>query len=113
RFIYGNGWGNGQPDGIYYAFCDEADCTAPGSWVLGRALVGPADRTTSGESASLVFDGDKPRAVIRVSTSGLPTGVIYLACDFDCESPSSWSSVELPYPGDRMWGSWDLALDAA
>jgi hypothetical protein len=63
RFAYGNGWGNGQPNGIYYAWCDDADCTQRGSWQRTRALVGPDNVTTSGEAASLAFEGDRPRMV--------------------------------------------------
>jgi hypothetical protein len=113
RFAYGNGWGNGQPNGIYYAFCDAADCTQPDSWQRTRALVGPDNVTTSGEAASLVFDGTRPRMVINRYVSGLPAGLLYLACDAGCDETGNWSAAELAPPGDKAWVSWDLALDAA
>jgi hypothetical protein len=113
RFAYGNGYGNGQPIGIYYAACDAADCTQPGSWQLTRAVAAPPYVTLSGEAASLAFDGDKPRMVISRYESGLPTGLVYLACDADCDQTDSWSATEIARPGDRAWASWDLALDAA
>ena len=112
RFAYGNDWGNGQPNGIYYAWCDEADCTQPGSWQRSRALIGPDNVSTSGEAASLAFDGDKPRMVISHYVSGLPTDLIYLACDADCEQTESWAATEIASPADKAWASWDLALDA-
>jgi hypothetical protein len=111
RFAYGNAWGNGQPNGIYYTWCDEADCTQPGSWQRIRALIGPDNVTTSGEAASLAFDGDKPRMVISRYVSGLPAGLLYLACDADCDQTESWSATEIAPPGDKAWASWDLALD--
>jgi hypothetical protein len=113
RFVYGNGWGNGRPNGIYYAWCDAADCAQPDSWQLTRAYVGPDNVTTSGEAASLAFDGDKPRMVINRYTSGLPTGVLYLSCDGQCDATDGWQATELPPPGARAWTSWDLALDSA
>jgi len=113
RFAYGNGWGNGQPNGIYYAWCDDANCTQLGAWQRTRALVGPDNVTTSGEAASLAFDGDKPRMVISRYVSGLPTGLVYLTCDAGCDQTDSWSATEIAPPADKAWASWDLALDAA
>lgn len=113
RFAYGNGWGNGQPNGIYYAWCDAADCTQPGSWQRTRAMIGPSNVTLSGEAASLAFAGDRPRMVIRSYVSGLPAGLVYLACEADCDQTDNWSAMEVAPPGERAWASWDLALDAA
>ena len=113
RFAYGNGWGNGQPNGIYYAWCDDANCTQLGAWQRTRALVGPDNVTTSGEAASLAFDGDNPRMVISRYVSGLPTGLVYLTCDAGCDQTDSWSATEIAPPADKAWASWDLALDAA
>jgi hypothetical protein len=113
RFAYGNGWGNGQPNGIYYASCDAADCTQPGSWQRTRAFVGPDNVTTSGEAASLVFDGARPHMVINRYVSGLPAGLLYLTCEAGCDETAGWRSAEIAPPGNRAWASWDLALDAA
>lgn len=112
RFIYSNGWGNGRPTAIYYAFCDASDCTQPGTW-QDSPIYGPLEgRTVTADYASLVFDGDKPRVITRLNLSGLPVGVNYHQCDQDCNTRDSWNSVELPNPNGIMWTNWDLALDA-
>jgi hypothetical protein len=113
RFVYANTWGNGEPNAIHYAYCDEADCTAPGSWSTGDMRLGPQYQTLGSDYVSLAFDGDHPRVVLRTTLSGLPDAVYYFACDaMECVSDEDWASVELPYPGDQQWANWDLALDA-
>ncbi|HEU5088666.1 MAG TPA: hypothetical protein VFT99_14520, partial [Roseiflexaceae bacterium] len=113
RFVYGNGWGNGQPDGIYYAWCDAADCTAQGSWQRTRAFVGEQYVTTAGEGASLAFAGDKPRVVINRTLTGIPADLLYLSCDADCDQTESWASMVVAPPANKAWKSWDLAINAA
>jgi hypothetical protein len=113
RFIYSNGWGNGRPTAVYYAFCDAADCTEPGSW-QETPIYGPIEgKTITSDYAALVFDGVKPRVVTRINYSGLPVHVDYLACDQQCDDPYSWSATTLGHPAGQQWASWDLALDAA
>jgi hypothetical protein len=76
RFVYGNGWGNGRPTAIYYAFCDAADCTQPGSWQEIN-IYGPIEyKTTTTDYSTLLFDGDKPRLLTRLNYSGLPVSLI-------------------------------------
>jgi hypothetical protein len=113
RFIYSNGWGNGRPTAIYYAFCDAADCTAPGSW-QETSIWGPiAGTTVTSDYATLVFDGDQPRVVTRVNYSGLPVRVDYFACDQQCDNQYSWNPTTLRHPEGQQWANWDLAVDAA
>lgn len=113
RFVYGNGWGNGRPTAMYYARCDAADCTEPGSWDESL-MFGPIEgRTITTDYATLLFDGDKPRVITRLNLSGLPVGVYYHACDAGCDNPHSWTETPLAFPADKMWANWDLALDAA
>jgi hypothetical protein len=113
RFVYSNGWGNGRPTAIYYAFCDAADCTEPGSW--GETTIhGPIEyKTVTADYATLVFAGDQPRVLTRVNYSGLPVRLDYFACEQACHTPESWNATTLNYPADQQWASWDLALDAA
>jgi hypothetical protein len=113
RFVYGNGWGNGRPTAIYYAFCDVADCTEAGSWQEVN-IWGPVEgKTTSADYATLRFAGDQPRVLTRLTYSGLPVSVEYYACDQACDQHDSWGSATIAHPdGDRQWASWDLALDA-
>jgi hypothetical protein len=111
RFAWGNGWGNGRRHGLYYTFCDEADCTQLDTW-QHTLLATLDDKTVSADYSSLVFDGDKPRFLTRINYSGLPVEVRYYACDFDCGSQANWGYSALPYPEDKQWVSWDLALDA-
>jgi hypothetical protein len=111
RFVWSNGWGNSRLHGVYYAFCDEADCTQPDTWQHGL-MATREDKTTTADYASLAFDGDRPRVLTRLNYSGLPVEVRYYECDLDCGSQDGWQYSALPYPDDKMWASWDLALDA-
>lgn len=111
RFVYSNGWGVGRPDGLYYAYCDAADCTQVGTWQETTIHTPIEYVTTTADYATLVFDGDRPRVLTRLNRSGLPVGIYYYACDAGCGSSSNWGETEIPYPSDRMWTSWDLALD--
>jgi hypothetical protein len=112
RFVYSNGWGIGKDTAIYYTACDAADCTQPGSW-KEVPIHGPIQyKTVTGDYASLVFDGDKPRVVSRLNLSGLPDGVFYYQCDEDCATSSIyWGYRRIKHPEGKMWANWDLALD--
>jgi hypothetical protein len=112
RFVYANGWGNGQPNAIHYAYCDAADCTEPGSWSIGKIMSGPSDRTLTIDYASLAFAGDKPRIVTRIRLTNMATDTVYFECDQDCDQDFNWSHVFLLNPNDNGWDSWDLAVDA-
>lgn len=112
RFVYGNGWGNGRPTAVYYAWCDETDCTEPGSWQQ-TIIYGPIEgRTITTDYATLVFDGDKPRVLTRLNLSGLPVSLDYYSCDANCDSGANWEAFTLSHPEGKMWANWDLALDA-
>src|SRR5262249_6494660 len=76
RFIFSNTWGNGQPDGIYYAYCDADDCTQPGTWSATPMMERVPNRTMSGGYASLAFDGIKPRVVIMRYSNSPSNGII-------------------------------------
>ncbi|MBC8077157.1 MAG: hypothetical protein H7Y32_13860, partial [Chloroflexales bacterium] len=111
RFVWSNGWGNSRSHGVYYAFCDEADCTQPDTWQHLQLAVRD-DKTTTADYATLVFDGDKPRLVTRINYSGLPVETLYYDCDGDCSQRYNWAYSVLPHPdGNKQWASWDLALD--
>jgi hypothetical protein len=112
RFVYGNSWGNGRTHGIYYAFCDAADCTDPAGW-QEALLETMQNKTISADYTALAFDGDQPRFVTRVTVSGLADRLAYFACDQGCDDPTSWASTALQHPEGRQWANWDLALDAA
>jgi hypothetical protein len=112
RFVYANGWGNGQPNAMYYAYCDAADCTEPGSWSTATMMSGPSDRTLTIDYASLVFAGDKPRVLTRLNLSGLPVDTIYFECDeLECSQDFDWRHVFLTHPEGKQWANWDLAVD--
>lgn len=113
RFVYGNGWGNGRPTAIYYAFCDAADCTEPGSWQEVN-IYGPIEfKTTTTDYSTLLFDGDKPRLITRLNYSGLPVSLLYMQCDQACDQHNSWHTAIVPHPdGNKQWANWDLVLDA-
>lgn len=113
RFVYGNGWGNGRPTAIYYAFCDAADCTEPGSWQEVN-IYGPIEyKTTTTDYSTLLFDGDKPRLLTRLNYSGLPVSLIYMQCEQACDQHDSWSTATVSHPeGNKQWANWDLLLDS-
>jgi hypothetical protein len=111
RFIWSHSFGNGRPNGIYYAFCDEADCTEPGSWQHTR-VAGLDDKSVTADYATLRFAGDSPHFLTRVNHSGLPVFVAYFACSQACDRPEAWESTTLNPPADKQWASWDLELDA-
>jgi hypothetical protein len=112
RFVYGNGWGNGRWPGIYYAFCDADDCTQPDTWEQS-VVESQQDKTVSADYSALVFDGDRPRFLTRVTVSGLAERVAYFVCDQGCNDPSGWVSTTLEHPEGQQWAGWDLALDSA
>jgi hypothetical protein len=111
RFVWSNSWGNSRRHGLYYASCDATDCTQLDTW-QHSLLHTLDDKTVTAGYSSLVFDGDKPRFVTRIEYSGLPVEVRYYACDAECQEPLSWSYSPIPYPDQRQWDNWDLALDA-
>jgi hypothetical protein len=114
RFIFSNSWGNGQPDGIFYAYCDATDCTQPGTWSTAPMMERVPNRTLSGGYASLAFAGTSPRVVIMRNLTSFGDGLFYFACDEqDCSQTTSWSNMELVHPEGKLWANWDLALDAA
>lgn len=113
RFVYGNGWGNGHPTAVYYAFCDAADCTEPESWQEVN-IWGPIEfKTTTIDYSTLLFAGDKPRILTRLNYGALPVALQYYECQQACDQQSSWSNTTIPHPdGNKQWANWDLALDA-
>ncbi|MEZ4867184.1 MAG: hypothetical protein R3C14_38020 [Caldilineaceae bacterium] len=113
RFVYGNGWGNGRPTAVYYAYCDAVDCTEPGSWAEVN-IWGPIEyKTTTIDYATLLFAGDQPRVLTRLNYSGLPVSLEYYQCNQACDQRESWSNTTIAHPdGNKQWASWDLALDA-
>ena len=110
RFVYSNGWGNGRPNGIYYAYCDAADCTEPGSWQETTVSFPVEFKTVTSDYAALVFDGTKPRVLTRYKESGLPVRLEYYACDAGCGERSGWARTILTHPESKQWANWDLAL---
>jgi hypothetical protein len=113
RYVYPNGWGNGRPSGIYYNFCDAADCTEPGSWQSLVISEPNPNKTVSSDYASLVFDGVRPRVLTRLNLSGLPVSLNYYWCDQFCDEQGGWGTAAISHPEGKMWANWDLALDAA
>lgn len=111
RFVWSNGWGNRRSHGLYYAFCDAAECLQPDSWQHLQLAVRDSSTTTA-DYASLVFDGDSPRLVTRINYSGLPVETRYYQCNRECDLRYNWDFSVLPHPdGNQQWASWDLALD--
>ena len=111
RFVYANGWGNGQPNAMHYAYCDADDCTEPGSWTTSTMMKGPANATLGIDYVSLAFAGDKPRLVTRLTLSGLAVDTLYFECDeVECAQDFDWRHVFLAHPGDMHWANWDLAV---
>ena len=111
RFVYSNSWGNGRHNGIWYALCDAADCTEPGSWRDVPIYFGADDKTTTSDNLTLKLFNDKPQVVTRLNTSGLADHVVYLTCESNCEDRLSWFSTPLLHPEAKGWASWDLELD--
>lgn len=111
RFVWSNGWGNRRSHGLYYAWCDAADCAQPDTW-QHLVLATRDDKTTTADYASLVFNGDKPRLVTRINYSGLPVETRYYECDRDCSYRYDWDYSVLRHPEGKQWANWDLALDA-
>jgi hypothetical protein len=112
RYIWSHSFGNGRPNGIYYAFCDEADCTEPGSWQHTR-VAGLDNKSVTADYATLRFDGDMPRVLTRVEHSGLPVFVAYFSCNEGCDQPDGWQTTTFGNAADNMmWAGWDLELDA-
>jgi hypothetical protein len=115
RFVYSNGWGNGQPIGVFYMYCDN-DCTANPAgdphWRQTPIYEGPIDRSLAFDYPSLTFTRDgRPRIVANVSFSGEAQGVYYLACDAGCGELAGWRGVRLGERGGGTAASWDLELD--
>ncbi|HMO58520.1 MAG TPA: hypothetical protein PKC19_14255, partial [Roseiflexaceae bacterium] len=110
RYVWSNGWGNNRLTGVYYAWCDAADCTQPESWQHGL-IANLANRTVTADYAVLLFHNDQPRVLTRINYSGLPVEVRYYECQLACQQSSDWWYSTLPHPADRQWASWDLALD--
>jgi hypothetical protein len=111
RFVWSNGWGNQRSSGLYYAYCDAADCTEPGSWQQAQ-LESLETKTVTADYATLVFDGIKPRVLTRMNYSGLPAEVRYYECNLDCSYRYDWWYSQLAHPAGKQWANWDLALDA-
>lgn len=110
RFIFGNGWGNGQPDGIFYMACDD-DCANQANWSKTPIYEGPEDKTLGINYPSLAFTSDgRPRAVGMMSLSGLDAGLLYFECDAGCEDQSGWTALAVDSEG--RYASWDIEVDA-
>jgi hypothetical protein len=115
RFVYSNGWGNGQPIGVFYMYCDSGCTTNPVSdphWRQTPIYEGPIDRSLAFDYPSLTFTrAGQPRIVANMSFSGEAQGLYYLACDAGCEELAGWRGVRLGERGGGVAASWDLELD--
>ncbi len=111
RFIYSNGWGNSDRNGVWDAYCIADDCTQPGAWTKHQIVLGPEFKTLTSDYTTLVFDGVKPRVLTRLNLSGLPDKLVYLSCEDGCDSNANWSQAPVLHPESKQWDSWDLALD--
>jgi hypothetical protein len=112
RFIFSNGWGAGYPEGVYYAYCDDA-CTDADNWYGTQIYQGPQYKTLSFDYPALKFTRDgSPRVIANVAFTGESQGVSYLACDTNCGDISGWEAVRLYDRGGGVSASWDLELDA-
>jgi hypothetical protein len=112
RFIFSNGWGAGYPEGVYYAYCDDA-CTNTDNWYGTPIYEGPQYKTLSFDFPSLTFtSAGAPRVIANVAFTGEARGVSYLECDDNCGDISGWSAVRLYDRGGGVSASWDLELDA-
>lgn len=112
RFVHSNSWGNGRQHGVYYSWCDAADCTMPDTW--DHVLLRTMDyKTVTADYMTLVFNkDDEARVLWRINHSGLPVYLEYVECDGECGFWNSWAGSRVPHPEGRMWANWDLALDA-
>lgn len=113
RFIYTYGWdGTGHPTGGYYAACD-ADCTFAESWTHTSIYEGPVNRSLGFDYPSLAFTSTgQPRVVANMAFSGTESqGVLYLACDENCNDISGWQALRLDERGGGTAASWDIELD--
>jgi|GEM_PF-1394371 len=110
RFVVGNGWGNGQPHGIFYLACDD-NCTAgAGSWTKTPIYEGPPYRTLGINYPSLAFTTDgRPRVVGMMTLTSTDSGLLYLECDNSCDEQASWSSLDID--PQAAFAGWDIEVD--
>lgn len=110
-----------EPDHIggFYTWC-EADCTggtpdAP-TWQEVDIGGGPDYDRDGYDLPALVYSSDdRPRMVVEVTTGDAGKermGIIYKACDADCDRSGSWTHTRIAERGYETYVSWDLALDA-
>lgn len=110
-----------EPDHIggFYTWC-ESDCASgtPEAPTWQEAYIGGG---TSGDTdiydlpALAYTSDDQPRMVVEVTTGDAGAermGIIYKACDADCDRSSSWTHTPIAVRGYETYVSWDLAVDA-
>ena len=119
--FYDRNYVHAEPDhlGGFYAWC-EADCEsgtpdAP-TWQEVRIGGGEPSDTDIYTLPALRYTSDgRPRIVVEVTTgdAGMDRmGIIYKACDAECDRPASWTHTRVAERGYENDVSWDLALDA-
>jgi hypothetical protein len=114
RFIYNDGV-TGHV-GTYYAYCDN-DCLDPYQWYETKIN---KDNGNQGPFRDEDFNypvlAFTPQGQPRVVTNGISMQdeyyLFYLACDNNCDLPTSWHSVQLYEPGSGPNVSYDLEIDA-
>ena len=110
RFVHSNSWGNGRLHGVYYSWCDAADCTMPDTW-RHQVIRTLENKTVTADYMTLKFHNDKPRVLARINYSGLPVHLEYIECNLACDYQYDWWGSYVLHPEDRMWAAWDLELD--
>ncbi len=119
--FYDRDYFHAEPDhlGGFYTWC-EADCTdgTPTTPTWQEAYIGggePYDTDIYTLPALAYTSDGRPRMVVEVTTgeAGMArNGIIYKACDADCERTESWTHTRIAERGYESDVSWDLALDA-
>lgn len=119
--FYDRNYFHREPDHIggFYTWC-EADCASgtPDAPTWQEAFIGggaSGDADIYDLPALAYTRGGRPRMVVEVTTGGAGAermGIVYKACDADCERTASWSHVRIAERGYESDVSWDLALDA-
>lgn len=110
-----------EPDhlGGFYTWC-EADCASgtPDAPTWQEVYIGggtPSDTDIYDLPALAYTSDDRPRMVVEVTTGDAGAermGIVYKACDADCDRSTSWTHTPIAQRGYETYVSWDLALDA-
>lgn len=120
--FYDRNYFHREPDHIggFYTWC-EADCASgtPDAPTWREAYIGGGPSTDGDiyDLPALAYTSEgQPRMVVEVTTGDAGAermGIIYKACDADCDATSSWAHARIAERGYESDVSWDLALDAA